>query len=249
MAIATAYGGGINHRFPTWPHDGLKMMFWDNHLGSYSGAGNVIKDLSGNENNGTLVGFPTTGTATSGYYEKSLRFDGVNDRINFSNSWLTGKTEFSFYTICKIGTMPNSYNSYTNGILGPDGGGSQLVFTRVMTPYTHYTPYLFLGGNTINFEFYGSNANIAAQRYTDLSKFYHIAFTVKPGEISVYANGVLFHQVVRSIGYLTTPLRKIGVYGGVQYWNGQIPVVMGYDRVLSPTEIKQIYTYFKDSYR
>lgn len=248
MALGTAYGGGFTNRYGTWLKNGLQMMFWDNNLGSYPRSGSTIYDLSGNGRNGTLSNFSNPPTSTSGYYNGAIQYDGVNDQIPFPNSWLSSLTEFSFYVVFRINNPPNNDGVYNLGILGPEGGGSQLGIVRQQTPYTFYSPYFFLNGNSSNFELLGSQGNITPQLYTDLSTFYHVAFTVSTNQISLYANGMLFHQVTKTIGYLTTPFRRIGKYGSVQQWKGQIPIVMGYNTVLSPQEIKQNFNYFSRLY-
>lgn len=248
MALGTAYSSGFTNRYGTWPKDGIQIMFWDNNLGSYPRSGSVIYDLSGNARNGTLANFSNPPTSSSGYYNGAIQYDGVNDQILFPNSWLSSLTEFSFYIIFRLNSPPNNDNQYTLGLLGPEVAGGQLTIIRGFTPYTHYTPYFYFIGSSSNFEFYGNQGNIIPQLYTDLSKFYHIAFTVGTNQISLYANGVLFHQITKTIGNLTTPFKRIGKYGTVSQWKGQIPVVMAYDKVLSSQEVKQAYDYFKKFY-
>ena len=233
---------------PAWPTSDLKMMFWDASPSFYPSSGNIVTDLSGNGNNATLSGFASPGSTISGYYNNSLYFDGLNDQMLFANTWLLNKTEFSFYAIFKVGGVPNANSQYNMGILGPEGGGSSLQLVRLYGVGTYYTPTVYLNGSITNISIDGNSANITKKILTDLSKFYHVAFTVKAGEIKLYVNGELIHSVVASIGYLNSPLKRIGWYGSVQQWQGQIPVVMGYDRVITAQEVEQAYTYFKDKY-
>ena len=233
---------------PAWPTGNLKMMFWDASPSFYPSSGNIVTDLSGNGNDATLSGFASPGSTTSGYYNNSLYFDGLNDQMPFANTWLLNKTEFSFYTVFKVGGVPNANGQYNLGIIGPDGGGSSLQLVRLYGIGTYYTPTVYLNGSIANVSVDGNSANITQKILTDLSKFYHVAFTVKAGEIKLYVDGELIHISNVSIGYLNSPLKRIGWYGSVQQWKGQIPVVMGYDRVISEQEVAQIYEYFKDTY-
>jgi hypothetical protein len=230
---------------PAWSQDSLKMMYWDASPSCYPGTGTVVTDLSGNGNNAALAGVAFPGTATSGYYNNSFHFDGDNDQMPFNNAWLLNKTEFSFYTIFKAENLPNAHGQYNLGILGPDSGGSSLNLDRIGVGYI---PHLTLFGSLTNYSIESQNGNVVSKFFTDLSKFYHVAFTVKAGEIKLYINGELINNSNVSIGYLTSPLKRIGQYGSVQQWKGQIPLVMGYDRVITSQEVTQIYNYFKGGY-
>jgi hypothetical protein len=49
-------------------------------------SGNVLPDLSGNNNHGTLTNMANPPTATSGWAGQGLSFDGVNDYVSVPNS-------------------------------------------------------------------------------------------------------------------------------------------------------------------
>lgn len=244
MAIATAYGSGISHRYPKWPQTGLKMMFWDNSLGSYPKSGTAIKDLSGNGINGTLHNFASSGTALSGFYNGMLNYDGDNDYISFPNAWMSGITEFSWHFVVKLDSVPNSYNQTTMSFWGylP---GAYIRFTKAGAGYT-VSP--FLRGNTSDFFMYFAQGNQTNVIFNDFSKFYQVTICVKPGEIRTYFDGVLNHIAAIDIGTLQYIPNNIGRYGVGESWKGKIPVVMGYNRAITEQEIKQTFYYFKNQY-
>lgn len=233
-----------------WPTANLQMMYWDANPNSYPASGTMIKDISGNGNHGALTGFSSPGTATSGYYNGMLNYDGLDDNIIFDNAWLDNKTEFSFYTVFNIGNSPNAHGQESLGILGPNSGGCYLLANRLLGTGTFWAPVLFLDGTLTNFYAESNNGNISPFTITDLSSFYHFAFTVKDGEICTYVNGALCHQAAVNIGSLdvANQFQRIGRYGSVQYYSGQIPVTLGYDRAITQQEVEQIYNYFNTKY-
>ncbi len=241
-----------------WPVNGLKVMYWDANPSSYPGSGTTINDISGSGNDGTLTNFATLSTPSSGYYNNSLQFDGNDDYIDFINGWLTTKTEFSFHVIFKIGNLPNAQSSYENGILGNNLGGSNITIKRLVASpsgVVTYAPKINIIGsnNTINTS--TDVGNQSAFEISDLLKYYQFTVCVKPpangasGEVSTFVNGKLCHRALIDIGNLNASKPSmIGCSGAVEYWKGQIPVVMMYDRCLEDTEVADISNYFGDKY-
>ena len=61
--------------------DGLVLALDAADKNSYPGSGTTWRDMSGNNNNGTLTNGPTFNSANGG----SIVFDGTNDIVNFGN--------------------------------------------------------------------------------------------------------------------------------------------------------------------
>lgn len=249
MAFGIAYGSSFTNRYGTWSKEGLELMFWDNYLGSYPQSGSLIKDLSGKGNDGTLNNFSVPPTSSSGFYNGAINYDGNNDYIIFPNSWLTSLTEFSFYIVFKIISPPNSHGIYDNGLLGPySGGGTYIITTRLYGFGTFYAPVIYFDGNLANFYCSTNVGNVSPFIISDLTKYYHLAVTFKPNLCKVYANGELCHSQAIDIGFLSNIPASIGKYGSVQFWKGQIPVFIGYNKCLEEEQINQNYNYFKRFY-
>ena len=66
---------------PDLIQDGLVLCLDAANTKSYSGSGTIWRDLSGNNNNGTLTNGPTFSSENSG----SIVFDGTNDYIQCGN--------------------------------------------------------------------------------------------------------------------------------------------------------------------
>jgi hypothetical protein len=118
--------------------DGLVLSLDAADRNSYVGSGTTWRDMSGNNNNGTLVNGPTFNSANEG----SIVFDGVNNYVTIPhnsvfnmtsamsfNFWfkstktvdcyISTKTENSFY-ICvgPVGEVANKMSFYLQGTSG-----------------------------------------------------------------------------------------------------------------------------------
>lgn len=96
---------------------------------------NFITDVSGNNNNGTLINSPTYSSANSG----TLSFDGSNQAIKFSateTSNISGPTSISVGMFCKSdnssstgwNTFWSGVSKYNQFILGPNGVNGKMAF-------------------------------------------------------------------------------------------------------------------------
>ena len=98
--------------------DGLVLYLDAGNSKSYPGTGTVWNDLSGNNNNGTLVNGPTFSSANKG----SIVFDGVNDGCNINNnSFINPTNAITFGAIVNLSGYGSNYapiifkqNNYTS---------------------------------------------------------------------------------------------------------------------------------------
>lgn len=238
-----------------WPEDNLQLMYWDASINSYPGTGNTITDISGNGRNGTLTNFASPGVLSSGFFNATLQYDGNNNHISFVNTLLQNKTAFSFHVIFKIVHPPNVHNSYDNGLIGNNLGGSSISIKKLTGPGLTYAPKINLIGSLNTIATSTDLGNQSPFTITDILKYYQFTVCVKPtvngasGEVSTFMNGKLCHRALMDIGNLNSSLPdRIGCSGPNQDWKGQIPVVMVYDRCLEDTEVTDIYNYFEDKY-
>jgi hypothetical protein len=192
---------------------------------SYPGSGTTWKDLSANQNNGTLTNGPT-------FSSNTIVFDGVNDYINIAHnsifnittsisfnfwfkstrtvdSYISTKSEDSFY-ICvgPVGQTANKMSFYLNGTTG---GWLQSV-SDVST------------GNWIN-----------------------TSLTWDGTTSRIYLNGVLDNSGSRP-GTISTGTSGITLGTRLNAFNNIVGTLLGslssfsiYNRVLSISEIQQNY--------
>ena len=115
MAGRISYYGGIVTQ-------GLVLDLNAGKRDSYIGSGTVWRDISGNQNNGTLVNGPTFNSANGG----SIVFDGVDDYVNVNVISNNDMLSFNFSVTQWYRPITNSggfrilfeTNGYRNGNLG-----------------------------------------------------------------------------------------------------------------------------------
>ena len=186
-------------------------------------------DLSGNGNNGTLIG--ATGGPTSNVSNKgNILFDGVDDYVSITNvSSLRPTTELAIEMVVKAVTTTAGWN-HLFGI----------------NPYASYSPLIFLetGGQLIRALHFvdGVEYRCNTNETISTSVFKHVVFTFKPGDaIRSYFNGVA--STTNSIpngtlSYNTSNAFLIG-YLGANWPNVQFGLVRMYNKALTQAEVSQ----------
>ncbi len=211
---------------------------WDN-LTAYYPFDIDARDLSGNENNGTVTGatFNSTGGQLGGAYE----FDGVDDYINASNSSSLQLDNLTIYSWIKI-NAPDDDDGYHN-IVSKESG------TTTNREYNFYVNGDGLGKWSLHFsatnssqlKAFGADGNEVMNR----DEWYQVTITRSTdnsGQILFYINGVLnsshtglaFGDYFKSSGNL-----KIGKADNL--FNGTIDDVRIYNRSLGTAEISTLY--------
>jgi uncharacterized repeat protein (TIGR01451 family) len=195
------------------------------------GAGNVLKDSSGNGNDGTIYG----ATWVDGKFGKALSFDGVDDFVRVADSeslkpqqvtveaWIYLKyypTVDAFWFVQKGNSNSLPWESY--GIGARTQGYGQKFIAGLGT-----TDNLFTW--------------IDSTSIYDLNNWYHLAMTYDGSILKIYVNGNNENSLAinKNIWYNTNPL-DFGKYDS-RYINGQIDEVKIYNRALSASEIKANY--------
>jgi len=202
---------------------------------SYPGTGTIWKDLSVNNNNGTLVNVPTFNSANGG----SIVFDGNDDYVSVNDSPTingTSQTISLWFKNTGIYTTGNkvseilgkhdangSYSGY--GIVLSNGTGNTLLGCYVKNASVNYVPQF-------------SSKIISSLNWYNVT----ITFT-SDSQLTLYLNGSFESSI--SIGTLTTSNQpfRIGRSNDL-YWNsysGNIGQILIYNRALSPTEVLQNY--------
>lgn len=113
---------GLLHS-PLSPTDGLVLCLDSANRRSYPGSGNTWFDLSGNSNNGTLIG----GVNYNGF---AMNFDGVNDQITQSITGLLRNVFTTNIFSVSLWCLVRSFSNYPviwsladyDGVQGRDSG-------------------------------------------------------------------------------------------------------------------------------
>jgi hypothetical protein len=205
------------------PTNGLVMWLDGENTNTRVITPTTAIDVSDNDYNGSLINGTSLKHFDAG---TSFNFDGTNDYITCGNIMPTGN-----YTKVVIFKLTN-FSSYSNNLVSGGPSGSH---------------YLYLAGT--QFLRAGHfNGGEAVSSYTTLNNTWNFAvvtFSTTSG-FSIYQNG---NTVVGSNsstgGFTGGNVLLLGSYGEANLLQGQIGISMIYNRVLTSTEILDIYTAYK----
>jgi hypothetical protein len=189
---------------------------------SYSGSGNVWRDLA-RSNNGALTNGPTFSSENRG----SIVFDGVNDYVDIGNpisiqSLTQGSIEAFYYRTASTATY-------------------QMIFTDVNSDLE-----ITYATNTL--QFYIGNSGIGYS-HAITGQWFHLVGVWGVGFKRLYLNGVQVASGTNTGLNTGSRVRYIGSRAGGLPFNGLIPIVRVYNRELTPAEILQNYNATKGRFR
>ncbi len=194
------------------------LLYWDaSNPNSYSGTGTTIYDLSGNNNNGTLV----NGVAYDSTAGGVLVFDGNDDYV-FSN---TPNLTSSNYTVMGAArysgaTRGRIINATSNNwLVGHWNNSTENYYAEGWVSQTQ------AGSNDTNWRIYASNGNISGDSY---GFYVNNNFVVQNSNGNAGPNGITLGRIGSGLG------------GGEQS-TAQFSFLLIYDRILTTTEMTQIF--------
>lgn len=221
-AAARGYGHLNNLDLNNIPvKSGLILQLDSNLYSSYSGVGSTWYDVSGNGNHFTMRGSLT--------WNKTTGFTGFTSNNHFyRNSWPTNlKTSQGGSGLTTIAWAKNSgANGVWQKLMG--NGDEQGYIDLYLVPNT--TTWHSEDGSSL---FYDNNNSVSQDTFNVGTNTWRMLGTTN-------SNG----------GTTTNPTDAfgIGAEGDQAYnypWNGPIAVVLIYNRVLSGSEISQLWNYYK----
>jgi hypothetical protein len=206
--------------------DGLVLHLDAGNPASYPGSGTTWTDLSGNNNNGTLINGPTYSSDNGG----SIVFDGVNDYVNFSSRLLTSDiTQISFF----MWIYPKS-DGVILAVLGQ---------SSINNSYHHSAIEVGSSGQLRMSLWHNSLAN-RINSTLSLNTWSHVGFTYAGTTLTGYLNG-------SSAGTTNfTWSKPLNIYFGIMstestnmgtgtYGDGNVSLTQLYNRALTPQEVQQ----------
>ena len=212
------------------PDTSLVLNLDAGNIASYPGTGTLWTDLSGNNNNGTLVNGPTFDSANGG----SIVFDGVNEYVSVNdNSTINGASQ-------TISVWFKNTGAYTTGnknaeILGKHNASGSFSGYGIVLPNV-------LGD--IKIGCYVKNASIGyatnSLQIINPLNWYNATMTFSStSQLTFYLNGNFESSI--SIGTISLSNQPFIIgRSNDSYWNaynGKIGETSIYNRVLSATEI------------
>lgn len=225
------YGG------PDIVTDGLVLCLDAGNSRSYPGSGTTWIDLSGNGNNGTLVGGVNYNSANKG----SLVFDGVNDYVSLTNNDGLGNSFSSFSIDLTIRPRTGTGVSNIGYIL--HRGISAIVGDSV------YSIYMSL--NSLTFSINGNDSLIIIANRNNILANY--CYVWNGSILSSYINGI-FNSSINFATFTNTRTGSTATFGSSSINPGFRPAncdlfnLKIYDEALTPKQILDNYRATKGRY-
>jgi hypothetical protein len=223
-------------RGPSVVTDGLVLYLDAANPDSYPGSGNTWFDISGNDNNGTLINGPTFNSGNNG----SITFDGVDNYVVVSNS-----NSISFSQ-----NQPNSFEYFiylqdTNNLI--NGG----IFSKANFS-NQYAQLSFSNRINIYQELTGTTTTYSPNNFfiDSQDKWTHVVVTYDGSIIRAFKNGIIFGQSPSGKTFnANSNTLYIGCNNGTQYFLlGKISLFRIYNREVSASEIQQNYNATKSRF-
>jgi hypothetical protein len=201
--------------------DGLVLNLDAANKKSYPGSGTAWTDISGNNNNGTLINGPTYSSENGG----AIVFDGINDNCQLNTFADLEQSSFTFEiafktTATDLRLMVGKYSgSGADYWLGTNGGKLQWSF-----------------GSPVKANIQ-SIANVNDNGY----RLAHAIYDKSTSQVRLYVNGVFQSQgaVPATITSATGNLR-LGTWDtGGFFFPGSLPLFKIYNRALTAAETQQ----------
>jgi hypothetical protein len=211
---------------PNTVTDGLVLALDAANSRSYPGTGTTWSDLSGNSNNVTLYNSPTYTSNNLG----SFNFDGTNDYAAVNNTSILSTTAYTKLAWFRPET------STANIVSG--GGDGQHAF--------------WMGGTSTTLQA-GHNGSWSTVQYTPgnmLNQWWFgaVTFNTATGWV-LYLNGQQVNTSASTTTFTGGNTVRIGAFNdAANLFDGDIPVVQIYNRVLSAQEILQNYNATKSRF-
>jgi predicted outer membrane repeat protein len=224
--------------------NGLVLYLDAANRNSYPGSGTTWTDLSGNNNNFTLVNGPTFSSGNMG----SILFDGTNDYVDAVN---TGTT-FQFANVTFTVSLWIKTTSSTGGVIiskGATASTAGWLFQFDSSGTVSGTTKGSDGTNTYNRT---STATVNNNIWRNIVSVYTTnTTTLGSNTISIYIDGVLSNGTGTLGGAVyatTTDTIQIGRRPTGAYWSGSVSNIQIYNRALSATEVLQNYNATKSRF-
>jgi hypothetical protein len=208
--------------------------YWTLDGGATNWSTGKTSDLSNNGNTGQLISMSTSSTPSKGQIGQAMQFDGSNDFVRIgTTNWSATAGTYSFWARPN-GDQVNLAGQifcHHDAVAATACGNGNRIYGRYDS-----TNELFIG--------LGASPNIDTNLSFPLNAWTHWTVSYNAGNYVVYKNGV-----VGATGTYTNTLTiQANAYIGADgvdastLFNGTIDDVRIYNRVLSPNEVKQLYT-------
>ena len=220
MAGRISYLGGIVTQ-------GLVLNLDAAKRDSYSGVGNIWRNISDNQNNGILENTPTFSSANGG----SIVFDGTNEYVNLPNNTVN------------YATRQITVEAYVRPLVSFASNGMSILVQGTSCNQCSFS--LMWGRVSNSFSWFAGDAITISTTGLTQNNWYHIVGVRSSGGVNLFVNGILNNTTVSS-GNGTGVSTSLSIGESINCsvvpnWNGNIAIVRLYNRALSATEVLQNY--------
>lgn len=240
--ILQNYYAGLQRFIPT---DGLVLSLDAQNTNLYATSPTTVYDVSGNENNGTLI----NGTQYVGDGDGSWNFDSVDDYID--NIGTTSSFSFiqntGIFTICAWVRL-TEFSTTQRAIMGNN---------RNVTTEKGFLLARGTASSRIRFVITNGGGNVFSQQWDNYFLDNNWVFVTIVGNgtnVIYYRNGTLF-QNGSNLGTLATgdstrtlSVGRVTNLSSSFFWSGNISQTSIYNTTLSATQISTIYNATKSRY-
>lgn len=223
--IIQNYQAGLQRLIPT---NGLVLSLDAQNTNLYATSPTTAYDISGNDKNGTLV----NGTQIIGNGDGSWRFDGVDDRITFSNPLNQSNLSQEWSICCWVNISNNTTQTLISGL----NSGIHLNWS------TTNRPLLYLNSGVNDYYIYGDTNRILNQGWT------HVCFSFRnsDGYRKIFINSI--DRSAFGPNQTSTPSGIGSTFTVGSGLNGNLSNIDFYNRVLTQAEITTIFNATKSRY-
>lgn len=226
-----------NYYGPKIVTDGLVLCLDAASSKSYPGSGTILTDLSGNNNNGTLINGAVYNTLNRG----SIIFDGTDDKIDCGSASLSNLTSLSLMLWIKKTNNSSAGNGFDRLISKRSSGG-----TGWWDFYTGTSHEISFAVDYTTTDLIRTSSNVLVLNrwsmvtctWTGASDASSIKLYINNSETSIQ-----FNQ--NGVGGRPSENSNITTIGNADFGNrpfyGNIASALAYNRVLSASEISQNY--------
>lgn len=215
---------------------------------SYDGNSNIWRDLSGNNNHGTLTNSPTYNSLNKG----SIVFDGINDYVNCGNSSTLQITNNQLTIEIIFKTSYNPGSGYFPCLVSKrySWGVSNTQYSLFIDNVVGNRKILSTIGTTTGTIYLSSNTKVNDDTVHNTVLLYD------GNNLSLYNNGMLDCTPVTAYGNILNidtnvyigAANAAGSLNSAYYYKDKIYEVRIYNRSLSQQEILQNYNSTKNRY-
>ncbi len=230
MATNYNYFGGI-------VTNGLVLNLDAAKVDSYPGTGTTWKDISGNNNNGTLTNGPTFSGIGK---QAAIVFDGTNDYTNLSTSGLISGWNSLTYNV-----WVNITQNPTQPFPGFIASYTSAVSLNVAFGSWDTTRTLWYEVDTVNGNYFGGGPG---SNTFSLNTWFNVCMVYDGSNVYGYYNNSLDKQFTATGTLNNISDLRIANSTGYGFLNGKISVAQIYNRALSADEVSQNFNAIRGRY-